>query len=482
MPDRAAASSLGEALRRTGYTEDAVADLLDDEDAENPTVGERRLPPTPLGTAVRAFFLQLPVSRRDAVRALGTKAVDALAATGLAEVADEVVPYVRIIPIDSLLVASDDFPPDKGENPPDYVAAYTPTSQLCESLTPRARVDRALDIGTGSGVQALLAARHARHVIATDVNERALAYTQLNAALNGLTNVECRMGSLFEPVGGERFDLITSNAPYVISPENRWIFRDAGFEGDELSERVVREAAEHLTDGGFATLLVSWIARDEDDPDERPFEWTEPTGCDAWILPIWETDALGHAAIWNDYLVDRPDELRGALDRWTEYLERLGARHVSEGAIVLHKRQSRRNTVRVDSVDEDELTEAGDQIRRAFTARARLAELRRAGELLDEKLALAAPLLLEHEVEPRRGQSPRVQTRLEIGEGTHSVVEVSRRVLELLESLDGNGTLGELVQATAVRLDLSAEERSRLEREVVKVARELLELGALSFA
>jgi hypothetical protein len=250
--------------------------------------------------------------------------------------------------------------------------------------------------------------------------------------------------------------------------------RALGYE--KLDVRTVDDAgaARHVITRKLAGLEIEY--------EERPFEWTEPTGCDAWILPIWEADALAHAAIWNDYLVDRPDELRGALDRWTDYLGRLGARHVSEGAIVLHKRRARRNTVRVDSVDEDELDEAGDQIRRAFAARVRLSELRRAGELLDEKLTLAAPLLLEHEIEPQRGRSPRVSTRLEIGEGTHSVVEGPRRVLELIASLDGNGTLGELVRTTAARLDLSAQERARLERAVVKVARELLELGALSFA
>jgi hypothetical protein len=196
------------------------------------------VPRTRLATVVRAFFLQLPVSTRDAVHALGRSAVEALEVTGLAAVGDDVVPRVRILPVGALLVASDDYP-DDDEDPPDYVAAYTPTSRVCDCLTPRRRVERALDLGTGSGVQAMLAARHAGHVVATDINPRALAYTELNAALNGFTNIECRRGSLFEPVEGESFDLITSNAPYVVSPEHRFAYRDAGLPADELSERVV---------------------------------------------------------------------------------------------------------------------------------------------------------------------------------------------------------------------------------------------------
>lgn len=62
-------------------------------------------------------------------------------------------------------------------------------------------------------MQALLAAKHSGHVVATDVNPRALAFTELGAALSGFDHVECREGSFFDPVEGERFDLVVSNPP-----------------------------------------------------------------------------------------------------------------------------------------------------------------------------------------------------------------------------------------------------------------------------
>ena len=212
VPDRAAARTLGDALRRIGYSEDAVVELLGDEGygitSDDVPVGDRRLPDTRLGTVVRALFLQLPVPAGDLAHALGRAAVDALAATGLTAAGDEVALHGRIVPVGDLFVASDDFPGADAElDPADFVAAYTPTSKLCDSLTPRGPVGRALDIGTGSGVQAMLSARHARDVVATDVNARALAFTELNAALNGFTNIDCRLGSLFEPVAGETFDV-----------------------------------------------------------------------------------------------------------------------------------------------------------------------------------------------------------------------------------------------------------------------------------
>jgi methylase of polypeptide subunit release factors len=482
--DRAAAQVLGKALRSVGYSERGVSDLLGDDayegGREEAPVAERRLTRTPLAAVVRLLFLQLPTSARDVVEALGRRGVDALEATGLAEVGDDVVPRVRILPVGKLLVASDDYPDEDHDRRPDYVAAYTPTSRLLDSLTPRRRVARALDVGTGSGVQALLSARHARHVVATDVNQHALDLTELNAALNGFDNIECRRGSLFEPAGEETFDLITCNAPYVVSPESKWAYRDAGFEADEVSERVVRGAAEHLADDGFATLLISWVAHDEDEPDERPLAWTDGIGCDSWIVPIWGEDPLGHAATWNDHLTG--GRFAAALDAWTEYLARFDVRWVTEGAVVLHRRPGRNFSARVDEVDEDDLEDASDQIQRAFASRVRLAELRRRSDLLGFRLKIAAPVLLEHELEPRRGRTTVVTAALELDEGTRSRVEASPRVLELVAALDGTETLAERVQAAAERLGLDDAETSKLQREVLDVSTELLELGVLDFA
>src|SRR5712691_4238107 len=389
VPDRAAAKALGDALRGVGYSEDAVHELLGDEaystEREDVPAEERRLPHTRLATVVRTFFLQLPVPTRDAVAALGERGVEAIEVTALAEVGDEVVPRARVLPIGKVLLASDGFSRDV-DDPPDYVATYTPTARVCDSLTPRPRVESALDVGAGSGIHALLAAQHARHVVATDVNARALAYTELNAALNGLTNVECRHGSLFEPVAGETFDLITCNAPYVVSPERRWAYRDSGFQADEISERVVRDAAEHLAEGGFATLLVSWLAEDEDSPDERVVAWAEATGCDSWILSTLSSDPLSHAEEWNSHLAADPKAFGDALDEWTRYFDSLGVRWVSEGAVLLHRRAGARPTSRVDSLDEEALDDADEQIQRAFEARARLSELSRPDGLLDVRL------------------------------------------------------------------------------------------------
>ena len=457
--DRAAAHTVGDSLRNLSYDEEAIEELLGEgawsNALEDVPVHERRLPQSPLATAIRLFFLELPVTRDDAERAFGRSAVEAFERIGLAEVGPEIHPQMRIAPVGTLLVASDRLSTDPTDDPTDYVSTYTPTARLCDLLTPRPDVGRALDVGTGNGVHALLAAGHCARVVATDVNTRALAFTELNAALSGLENIECRQGSLFEPVAGEQFDLITCNAPFVVSPERRWVYRDGSLNGDELSERVVREGAARLAEGGFATLCVSWLGRDADAPDERVVEWVDGAGCDAWILPIDESSPLEHAERWNTHLASDAAAYGEALDRWISYLDSLGARVVTEGAVLLHRRAGR-TTVRIDEVDEDELEPADAQIRRAFASRARLD----GADPLDARLAPADGLRVEEEL--KSGQI--VGARVVLEEGTWPELTASVDAAEMVAALDGQRRLRELSPSP----------------DAVSLCRELLEVGALT--
>ena len=289
----------------------------------------RRLAAEPdrLSTADRA-------PARSATTSPRTTLADLLVETGLAERRDgSLRGLVRVVPHDELLIASDRLDVEDA----DRVAGVHRPSATLAHLTVREPVERALDLCTGNGIQALLLSRHARHVVATDVNARALAFAAFNLALNGVANVELREGSLLEPVRGERFGCIACNPPYVVSPDAVFTFRDSGLPGDRVSELLARGLPGLLEPGGFATLMASW-AQTGDAPGVRPREWLDGSGCDSWILHTTTDDPLSNAAAWTREAVDGPEEFGATLDRWTAYYRELGIEALAYGALVLRRR------------------------------------------------------------------------------------------------------------------------------------------------
>ena len=131
-----------------------------------------------------------------------------------------------------------------------------------------------LDIGTGSGICALFAARLARRVVAVDINSAAVRCARLNALLNDLdTRIDVREGDLFGPVAGERFDVVLFNPPFLLgAPTDD---RDAAWRSTDVAERFAAGLAAHLNPGGMALLLLSTFgpacARFESELLERSF-------------------------------------------------------------------------------------------------------------------------------------------------------------------------------------------------------------------
>lgn len=473
-PDLDAAAALGKTLRAAGYDEQGIVELLGEDgpgtDEPEVPVQERRLDDSLLASVTRLFLLQLPVRRA----VLPPELVGASLAVGLAVAEGSVLrPRARIMPAEGLLLAFDGFA--RGEDdPPGYVAPYTPTASWLAALTPRRRGRTALDVGCGNGVQALLAARHSEHVIATDVNQRALAFTEINAALNGLTNVETRRGSLFDPVAGERFDLITCNAPYVVSPESKWQYRDGGLPADELSQRVVEQASAALAEDGFASLLVSWVAGSEDEPDVRIEQWLEGNGCDAWVLALEGADPLDHAAGWNEHLSHDSARYGAAIDEWLAYFNRLGVGWITEGAVLLHRRAGDRHALRVDTAEPDDVERAGSQIERVFAAHAQLAELGGPEALIDTRVALAGKVRVDQVLEPGADEP---ETRLVLEEGTHVEYDLDPDVAEVVKVLNGQRTLGRAIDRVVRTFELDRRQAAELRRDTLEETEDLLALG-----
>jgi methylase of polypeptide subunit release factors len=180
----------------------------------------------------------------------------------------------------------------------DHVTGVGAASVTLAAATVRRPVSSVLDLGTGCGVQALHLSGHAGEVVATDVNPRALAVTAFNAALNGV-RVDVRDGSLWEPVADERFDLVTTNPPFVISPvtTERLVYRDSGLPGDQVVEAIVRGAPAHLTDGGWCQVLANWAIATDRPWDDRLAAWLDP-GCDALVVQREVLDPASYVELW----------------------------------------------------------------------------------------------------------------------------------------------------------------------------------------
>ena len=372
---------------------------------------------------------------------------------------------IRIIPHDHLLIASDRASNEAG---PDHVAGVHRPSAGLAHLTVRCPVDRALDVGTGNGVQALLAAAHSERVVATDVNERALAFAEFNAALNRIENVEFRSGNFFEPVAGERFGLVVCNPPYVVSPENEYLFRDSGLQGDTVSELVATELPAALEEGGFGTMTASWIQSD-DDASERPRAWLDGSGCDAWIVHTSVDDPLETAAAWNR---DSPaDELEDRLERWLDYYREQGIDAVSYGAFVVRRRSNAQNWIRSSAVPRSGINNAGPHLERLFAAQDFLAS---ADELLTRRFRFHEGVRLEHALSPAEDGWNLVDAELVLTDGLPFRAGLDSATSAVVRRLDPNRPLEDILAEAAASLGVDA---GRFRAAGVEFVKQLLELG-----
>ena len=142
---------------------------------------------------------------------------------------------------------------------PDVYEPAEDTFLLAETLEVKPG-EIALDVGTGTGIIALLMARKAKRVLGVDVNPKAVELARKNALLNGIGNVEFRLSDLFENVSG-KFDVITFNAPYLPGePEEPIDLALVGGEtGREVIDRFIREVPDYLTENGRVYLVQSSI-------------------------------------------------------------------------------------------------------------------------------------------------------------------------------------------------------------------------------
>jgi SAM-dependent methyltransferase len=431
--------------------------------------------PTPLNTLIRLFALSCSVDRDLAAQAFAPLDLATLIEIGLiASGPDGIHAPVRFSMYEDLLVAHDAHHRDRQTMRPDHVLDVNPTTISLSTLTVRRPVARALEIGTGCGALALRASRHADRVVATDTNPRALNMAVFNAAINGITNVEWRLGSLFDAVAGETFDLMFCNPPYVISPESQLIFRDGGRRGDGFCEEIVRRMPEFLNDGAFATVLINWIVRANEDWPAPLKRWVEGNGCDSWLMLSTAQDPATYAALWTR---GRDSEAyTAALDRWIGYFQELGVSVIGQGAVVLRKRSTGPGWVRADHIAENVTGVLGPHIERLFAAQDRLAALVTDDALLDSTFTAAPDHELQQRLKIKNGRYVIDSAQVSLLDGLPFHGAVDNYATQLLARSDGRRPLRAIAEEIAAESGVSV---PAFTAASAGIARRLIAMGFL---
>jgi methylase of polypeptide subunit release factors len=434
-----------------------------------------------LETLIKLLLIGQTLKPAEVRTSLGPDGLAELAAAGIVEVsARGVRATVRLLPHGDIVVACDrTYHGDRGSPRADLVTGVTSPAILLADLTIRKSARSALDLGTGGGIQALLLAKHSERVVAVDINPRALDYARLNAGLNGIQNIEVRLGSWFEPVAGERFDIVTANPPYVMSPDTTYLYRDSGMKGDSLCRQIVRAIPEHLEEGGFGHVLISWAIRGGEEWSAPLRRWIEGLPCDVWLLHYLTEDPLTQAGKWNQGLIgEDAKEYGAALDRWTEYYRREGIDQIGFGAVVMRRRSDAPNWVRADTFRAGGGSSAG-LLARVFEAEDFLQALGDDGNLLDEKFALVPEHRLEQSMRSRDGVWQQEEVRLTLTQGISFTASMDRATAQLVQELDGRRTLRQAVSAAGRELGLAPRDVVTLAQTAVGMARRLHQLGFL---
>jgi methylase of polypeptide subunit release factors len=459
-----AAKALREALTRARYTTDGVRGLLGP--AAHAALGRGEPEPAfravertdadALGVLVRLLLLGSVETDAAVAAALAPLTPADAAATGLLasdgpgwRTALDLRPY-GVVDGPDWWVLSD---LDARRQQRDHVTGVGAASLTLAAATVRRPVGSVLDLGTGCGVQALHASRHARRVTGTDVAPRALALAAATFALNDV-DVELVTGPWLTPVAGRQFDQIVSNPPFVPGPARvEFVYRDSGEDGDAALAALVCDLGGHLAPGGVAQLLASWLhVRGEDWPD-RVRSWL-PAGCDAWVVQREVADPALHVGTWQrDAGLDPASPAgREQARTWLEWMDGADVEAIGFGMITLRRTDGAPTVVFEDlgePFDDPLGPEAEGWLDRVDWLRVHADDT----ALLSARLTLAPSVLLERWSEPGPEGWTTVGAAVARQDGPRWRHEVDGPAADLLAGCQGALDLGELVELLAIAHD-----------------------------
>lgn len=282
-------------IRNAGYTEERLKHL---ELTKTPwrdssaryLLSHRVNPASPLNVLIRLYFFGESIPWAEVISVFSETVSDQMATLGMISRANGLcVPECMLVHYSDLLLACDSVRHARAGYPEDLVLGVNrPTQILASCILPALNVENALDLGTGCGTLGLAMAAHAKRVIGSDINQRALDFAAFNAVLNNKPNFEVRQGDRFEPVKSEQFDLIVSNPPFFLTRSSKILFTDNPFRLDSFVESLVRQAPGLLNEGGYFQMLCETVELEDQPWRERIQSWFGGSSCDVLVLKDYE--------------------------------------------------------------------------------------------------------------------------------------------------------------------------------------------------
>jgi len=473
------ARSLRTFFEQAGYTEQnlrkhlGAAELPSRQLRNHARLRDRTAAATPLNLLLRWFWMGDPAEEAQASSTIPPEILACLVQSGLLKrQGSHFVPGAMLLHIDGFLVASDHASAiERGQA--EMVLWPNPTSKFLSRFAVRRPSRATLDLGTGSGILSLSAARFSETVVATDLNARAVACARFNARLNDVENMEVLEGDCFQPVSGRRFDLILSNPPFFITPQAGYMFCDNSMDLDGLCRRLVKEARPYLNEDGYMEMLCEWAQIKGVPWEERLAEWLEGTGCDAWVMKGLTQDPEEYAQhrIRETSLDTAHDE--AAYGAYMDYYRQRGVEAIHDGLIVLRRREGR-NFVRMEEVPSTPSGNLGELILSTFAAHDLLRACDSEEKLLKIYPRLAPHARLEQISKASQGGWKTESLILRLSSGFPFHLDVQPLVAEFLACCDGEKT------AEAAIADFAAKANAPLERvssECQAMMRKLIERG-----
>ncbi len=391
-----------------------------------------------LSTLLALFCGGEALALAQAIEALPPDSVDELADAGLLAIEDDRVRASLLLAAADDAVVAGDLDTEWGRA--DFVAGVSPAALISAHATVRRPVAAALDLGTGSGILALLAARHAEQVVAIDLNRHALDLARRGGRLSGVANVEWVEGDWEAPVRGRRFGLVVCNPPLAISPDVAMLARDSELGGEAIGRRMVAESAGLLEEGGFATVLCAWT-HESDAWQERPRAWVRELGCDAVLVHLGSDEPLAHAMM---HLGGPRAALAASVERWMAYYAAEGIERIALGVVVLRRRSSGANWVRAVAADQHPSGPGGAQLERMFAGGDFLAAPGSRAALLASRWTAVDGLRLEQPA--RFGADGYAFGDVILRQsGLNVSARIDAGVAPLVVGCDGTATIGELI-------------------------------------